>query len=77
MDGFVKHQSHGRLARLTKGKQYIQDRENLAQHDSELRSLVEANEVHRSALLRIISVMPDDVPQKAYLLETIIGKMSA
>lgn len=71
LTAFVPFDSISWIDRIISKKKCEKAQDNLLQKDIELKSILYDFE-HISALKRIISVMPEHVPQRKYLIDTYI-----
>lgn len=68
---FVPFDSLSWIDKLLSKTKYLQAQDNLIQRDYKLRSVLSRSE-YMAALKRIVSVMPENVPQKQYLIDKFI-----
>lgn len=73
MSHFVPANSLGWLDKLVSKSDYQQKLESLENANTQLLDLV-SDEKYMAALKRVVSVMPDTVAQKQYLIDNIITK---
>ncbi len=71
MQAFVPFDSLSWIDKLIAKTKYRQAQDNLIQNDCKLRSILSGSE-YTAALKRIVSVMPEHVPQKQYLIKNFI-----